>query len=318
MTSHPALSQIQAHAARYGAAPADPLRQPLAEARAKALAYQGIWNHDLPPVARRQDIKAGALRLRLFDNQPQGAVKRPVLLYFHGGGFALNSMDTHERLLRLLAQRSGVAVLALGYSLAPETRFPGQIDEALAAIAWVRAHGGDFGLDGDSLAVGGDSAGANLALAAMLRLRELRLPQPRFGALLYGMFSADLLTASHQRYGGGGFGLTTERVDWFWSQYLADFAQRDNPLAAPLLADLHGLPPQLVIGAGLDCLLDDSLALAAKLQRTGIAHRLSVYDGVPHSFMQMSSVLDQAQAAIDETAHALAQALLTPQRQAAE
>ncbi|AVM74176.1 alpha/beta hydrolase [Magnetospirillum gryphiswaldense] len=318
MTSSPALSLIQAHAARHGAAPADPLRQTLAEARASALAYQGIWNHDLPPLARRQDITADGLRLRLLDSQPQGPSRRPVLLYFHGGGFALNSVDTHERLLRLLAQRSGAAVLALGYSLAPEARFPRQVDEALAAIAWVRAHGADFGLDGNALAVGGDSAGANLALAAMLRLRDQRLPQPRLGVLLYGMFSADLLTASHQRFGGGQFGLTTERVDWFWSQYLADFAQRDNPLAAPLLADLHGLPPQLVIGAGLDCLLDDSLALAEKLRRVGIPHQLSVYDGVPHSFMQMSAVLDQAQAAIDETARALAEALMTPQLQAAE
>lgn len=318
MTSSPALALIQAHAARHGVAPADPLRQTLAEARARAVAYQALWNRDPPPLARRQDITTDGLRLRLFGTQSLGASGRPVLLYFHGGGFALNSMDTHERLLRLLALRSGVAVLALGYSLAPEARFPRQVDEALAAIAWVRAHGADFGLDGDTLAVGGDSAGANLALAAMLRLRDQRLPQPRLGVLLYGMFSADLLTASHQRFGGGQFGLTTERVDWFWSQYLADFAQRDNPLAAPLLADLHGLAPQLVIGAGLDCLLDDSLALADKLRRAGVEHRLSVYEDVPHSFMQMSAVLDPARSAIDEAAFALRQALAGPREQAAE
>ncbi|MBR9970858.1 alpha/beta hydrolase [Magnetospirillum sulfuroxidans] len=323
MPSLPSLAAIQAYAAEHGVSPADPLRHPLAQARSMALAYQAIWNHDLPPVARRQDIVVdradrAPLRLRLFDTVEQGGPARPVLVYFHGGGFALNGLDTHERLLRLLAQRSGVTVLALGYSLAPEVRFPGQLNEALDAIAWVRHHGHQHGLDGDALAVGGDSAGANLALAATIALRDRGLPPPRFGALLYGMFSADLHTASHRLFGGGGFGLTTERVDWFWSQYLADFAQRDNPLAAPLWADLHGLPPQLVIGAGLDCLLDDSLALAAKLEQAGVPHRLSIHADAPHSFMQMSCLLDSAVTAIAETAAAVAQSLVTPARQAAE
>lgn len=324
MQSQPSLAAILTYAAEHGVTPADPLRQPLDEARVKALAYQAIWNRDLPLLARHQDILVSRdnhspLRLRLFDTVAQtGEAARPVLVYFHGGGFALNGVDTHERLLRLLARRSGVAVLALGYSLAPELRFPGQLNEALDTIAWLRRHGHLHGLDGGSFAVAGDSAGANLALAATIVLRDRGLPLPRFGALLYGMFSADLRTASHRLFGGGGFGLTTERVDWFWSRYLADFAQRDNPLAAPLLADLHGLPPQLVIGAGLDCLLDDSLALAAKLEQVGISHRLSVYADAPHSFMQMSSILDSAAQAIDETGDAIAQALLTPARQAAE
>lgn len=318
MTFAPSIAAIQAHAARRGAAPADPLRQPLAQARAQALAYQSIWNEDLPEIARRQDIEAGRLRLRLFDARPQGDKPRPVLLYFHGGGFALNSVDTHERLLRLLALGADVAVVALSYSLAPEVRFPGQIHEALAALAWLRRNGAALGLDTESLAVGGDSAGANLALAVTLALRDQGLPLPRFGLLLYGMFSADLDTPSHRRFGGGAFGLTTERVDWFWSQYLADFAQRDNPLAAPLAADLRGLPPQLVIGAGLDCLLDDSLALAEALERAGTPVRLSVHEGAPHSFMQMSVLLDQARAAIAESAQAVALALHGSFRQAAE
>ena len=312
------IAAIQAYAQSQGVAPADPLRQPLAQARDKASRYQAIWNHDLPEIARRQDIAVGRLRLRLFDSQTAESTNRPVLVYFHGGGFALNNLDTHERLLRLLALKSGVAVLALGYSLAPEVRFPGQLNEALETLSWLRRHGSEHGLDGSNFAVGGDSAGANLALAVTLASRDIGLPLPRFGLMLYGMFSADLESASHRSFGTGAHGLTSERVDWFWSQYLADRAQRDNPLAAPLLADLEGLPAQLVIGAGQDCLLDDSLNLARKLERAGVPTTLSVYDDAPHSFMQMTSLLEVAVQAVDQAAQAVAQVLLLPFRLAAE
>jgi acetyl esterase len=305
--THPHLDTILAHAGARGIAPADPLTQPLAEARASALAYQAIWNENLPEMAAIERVTfvsplGAPLALRIF--RPS-ARHLPVLVYFHGGGFALNGLDTHERLMRLLALRAGIAVVGVGYSLAPELRFPGQLDEALAAIAWVRDNAAAFGLDGGRLAVGGDSAGANLALAATLALRDRGHSRPDAGLLFYGMFSADLASPSQRAYGGGGFGLTTERVDWFWHQYLADFAQRDNPLAAPLHADFAGLPPQLVIGAGLDCLLDDSLGLARRLDQAGVPHTLSVYAGVPHSFMQMSAILPPADAAITQAAEYL-------------
>ncbi|MCA1908687.1 MAG: alpha/beta hydrolase [Magnetospirillum sp.] len=311
------IAAIQAYARSCGVTPADPLRTPLSAARQQARDYQAIWNRDLPDITRRQDIQVGRLRLRLFDTAPAGGDRRPVLVYFHGGGFALNGLDTHERLLRLLALKSGVAVLALGYSLAPEVRFPGQVQEAMETLSWLRRHGAEHGLDGHNVAVGGDSAGANLALAVTLSCRDIGLSLPRFGLLLYGMFSADLRTASHRAFGGGAHGLTSERVDWFWTQYLADRSQRDNPLAAPLLADLHGLPPQLVIGAGQDCLLDDSLNLAHKLEMSGVAVTLSVYDEAPHSFMQMTSLLSVAVRAVDQAAQAVAGALRPPFRHAA-
>lgn len=324
MPAFPALTTIATHAARHSVHAADPLRQPLAQARATALAYQAIWNHPRPADVYRHELRIptrhqDSVSARLFTPRAMTAPS-PVLVYFHGGGFALNNLDSHDRLLRLLALRSGVTVAAISYGLAPELRFPGQLEQALDAIAWLQIHGDRLDLDARTWAVGGDSAGANLALAATLALRDRNrgLTPPRLGVLLYGMFSADLASASHQAFGGGGFGLTSERVDWFWSQYLADFAQRDNPLAAPLNADLHDLPPQLVIGAGLDCLLDDSLALAAKLKRSGVIHQLSVYEGMPHSFMQMSALLPPADAAVSETAHAVAAALKCENQPAAE
>ncbi|MBX9634472.1 MAG: alpha/beta hydrolase, partial [Magnetospirillum sp.] len=274
--THPHLSAIAAVVRAAGLQPANPLTQTLEQARISARAYQNLWNQPQPDIdgtAQAQTISPRGTPVALKIFYPDSRrTQVPALVYFHGGGFVLNGVDTHERLMRLLALRSGVAVIGVSYTLAPELRFPGQLDEALAAIAWARSEGSDFGLDADRIAVGGDSAGANLALAATLALRDAKAALPSFGLLLYGMFSADLTTPSHNAYGGGEFGLTSERVDWFWAQYLADRAQRDNPLAAPLWADLEGLPQQLIIAAGLDCLRDDSTALAERLAKADVPH----------------------------------------------
>ena len=310
--AHPQLAAVAALLRDNDLAPADPLSDPLPVAREAARRYNALWNRALPPVARvtemRVPVPGGEVMVRIY-RPVLSAAPPPVLVYFHGGGFVLNGLDSHDRLMRLLALRSGAAVAGVSYSLAPETRFPGQLEQALAVIAWLRTYGAALGLEPTRLAVGGDSAGANLALAATLALRDRALALPAFGLLLYGMFSADLATASHRAFGGGAHGLTTERVDWFWSQYLADPAQRSHPLAAPLGADLHGLPPQAIIGAGLDCLLDDSVRLASRLGEAGVEASLSIHRGVPHSFMLMSEVLEPADRAVTEAATAVNRAL---------
>jgi acetyl esterase len=310
--AHPQLAEIAAMLRRQGLSPADPLTTPLAEARFAATVYNSVWNEAPPPVAKARDLgiavgdRVVPVRILYPENSREDL---PVLLYFHGGGFVLNGIDTHDRLTRLLALGSGAAVVVVGYGLAPEHRFPSQIDDALAAVAWVRREGSGLGLDASRLALGGDSAGATLALAAQLALRERGLPPVAFGLLLYGMFSARLDTPSHAEFGDGRYGLSTARVDWFWQQYLSDGAQRDNPLAAPLHAEFAGLPPQLVIAAGLDCLRDDSRAVADRLRTAGVPVRLSVYEGVPHSFMQMSAYLEPARHAVAEAAAAVTAAL---------
>lgn len=318
----PALEKIAEIGRLSGLSPADPIHQPLAAARATARAYQQLWNTPLPEIDRVETVDVArpglpplSLRLHFPDTSRS---RQPVLLYFHGGGFVLNGVDTHERLMRLLAIRSGATVIGVSYTLAPELRFPGQIHEALSAYDWVRTNGPAFGLDPARIALGGDSAGANLALATSLALRDAGKPAPKAGLLLYGMFSAKLTSPSHRAFGGGGFGLTTERMQWFWDQYLPDPKARTNPLASLVLAELGGLPHQTIIAAGLDCLRDDSVDLARRLETARVPHTLSVYGGVPHSFMQMSAHLPAADDAIHEAARAMRIQLADDSRQAAE
>lgn len=296
---HPQMGDIAAMLKARGLAPADPQAMPLELARAAQRRYHAVWNEDRPQIHRVTDLAAD-VPIRLF--VPTDAQTHAVIVYFHGGGFVLNGVDTYERLLRLLALRTGAAVAAVTYRLAPEARFPSQLDDALAALAWLRAHGQSLGLDIENLAVAGDSAGANLALAATIALRDQGLPVPRAGLLAYGMFGADLTTRSHRELGDGRYGLSTARVDWFWRQYLADHAQRDNPLAAPLWADLDGLPPMHLIAAELDCLSSDTELMVNRLRDAGTKATLTIYQGVPHSFLQMSSFLQPADDAISQGA----------------
>ncbi len=291
-----------------GLVSADPLTMPIPQTRAAAERAHVFLNRDAPAIPT-QDIETrgpvGPLRLRLYRPPGANGDPLPVLLYFHGGGFAVNSVDTHDRLLRLLAVRSGAAVVAVAYGKAPEHRFPHQHDEALAALRWVARQGADHGLDGDRIAVGGDSAGANLALAAALAARAPGEPRVRFGLLFYGMFAHDFHTPSHRRFGDGRYGLTTARMRWYWEQYLGHAEPTRDPRAAPLLADLAGLPPLLLLAAGLDCLRDDSLRLADRLAAADVPFSLTVYEFLPHSFAVMTRLVAAADAAVTRAALAV-------------
>ena len=313
----PQVVALYEAAVRHGCAPADPMRLPLAAARAAAERHHVFLNGRDSPAAEVRDVAAdgpaGAVPLRLYRPDGSGAHPLPVLLYFHGGGFVVNSVNTHDRLLRMLAAHSGAAVCAVSYSLAPERRFPHQHEEALAALRWVQRNGAAHGLDPDRIAVGGDSAGANLALGTALAARAPGLPRIAAGLLFYGMFAHDFDTVSHSRFGDGRYALTTERMRWYWRQYLGDEvggngddrgAVRD-PRAAPLLADLCGLPPLVLVAAGLDCLRDDSLRLAERLAEAGVPHELTVYEGLPHSFATMTRLVHRADRAVLRAASVL-------------
>lgn len=299
---HPDFVRLQRQLDAMGLSPGDPLTMTLAEARAASERYYAYFNAEPPEVQSISEVDipgpAGAIAVRVYASHP--GVPSPTLIYFHGGGFTLNSIDTHDRLLRLLAIHGRANVCAVGYSLAPEKRFPHQLEEALAVVHWLSEQGWTVGVDPEQIVLGGDSAGANLALSAALALRDRGSSPVGRLLLFYGAFAAEFDTGSHRSYGDGGYGLTTARMRWFWNSYLAEATDRQNPLAAPLNACLRGLPPVLIIAASCDCLLDDSLRLGELLHDAGVPHVLSVYQGFPHAFMQFTRVFPAAMDAVEE------------------
>lgn len=240
---------------------------------------------------------AGLLRARLF--RPS-AEKLPLIVFVHGGGWTFGSVDSHQNEMRYLALKSGCAVLGFDYRRGPETPFPGPLDDVLAVIDTVRAGALEERADAGRLALAGDSAGANLALGALLALRDAGKPLPAAAGLFYGCFAPVFDTQSHRLFGDGAFGLTTERMRWYWGNFLAGSAGAPPPNAAPLGADLGGLPPLYLMAAGLDPLRDDTLVLAERLKAIGAAHEVLVVPGVIHGFLGRAPRLPAAQNALAE------------------
>ncbi len=227
----------------------------------------------------------------------------PVLLYLHGGGFVIGSLETHDSLCRQLALRSGGAVVALDYRLAPEHRFPTAGDDAWAALQWLAANAEALGLDGRRLAVGGDSAGGTLAAVAALLARDHGLPLA-LQLLITPGTAARADTESHRRY-GQGYLLDGSAIEWFFGQYI-DASQREDWRFAPLLApDVDGVAPACVILAECDPLVDEGLAYADRLRAAGVAVELDLVRGVTHDFIKMGRALKEAGAAQQAAADAL-------------
>ena len=249
------------------------------------------WNRDPPPVARIEDLRvpttARAVPVRLYD--PHGSrTPNATLIFLHGGGWVVGDLDSNDRALRLLALASGCNVVSVDYCLAPEHRFPAALDECFAVTRWLRRHGEAWGVDPARLAVGGDSAGANLALATALDLRDAGDSWLRALLLIYGAYAPEFDTESYRAFGGGEFGVATLGMRALWALYLRGPEDGENPRAAPLRADLRSLPPACRIGGGLDGLRDDSRRLATRLIEVGSAVDFVEYPGVIHGFMSMT------------------------------
>ena len=276
-----------------------------AEARAAAEDRNRVWNENNPAVGRVEDVDVpgpgGPRRLRIYE--PKGApASGPGVLFIHGGGWVICSLDSHDGVCRRLANQSGLRIASLDYRLAPEHPFPAGLDDCLAALAWLRLHGAEVGIDPGRLALAGDSAGANLALATCLALKQQGGEQPRAAALVYGAFSVDLDSPSHRAFGGGSYVLSTKTMHWFWDQYVPDKARRSDPLVAPLNGDLAGMPPLYVSAAELDPLRDDSERMAAKLALAGVDFDYRLWRGVTHACFMMSRMLPAAEAQVAEVA----------------
>jgi acetyl esterase len=278
---------------------------PVVEARAAAELRNQVWNEENPAVGRVEDVDlpgpSGALRLRIYE--PKGAAPSgPGVLYIHGGGWVICSLDTHDGVCRRLANHSGLRIASLDYRMAPEHPFPAPLEDCLAALAWLRLHGASVGIDPSRLALAGDSAGANLALATCLALKQRGELQPRAAVLIYGVFSADLDSPSHRAFGGGAYVLSTPTMRWFWDQYVPDEARRADPLVSPLNGDLSGMPPLYLSAAELDPLRDDSERIVAKLALAGVDFDYRLWRGVTHACFMMSRKLPAADAKLAEVA----------------
>ncbi len=223
----------------------------------------------------------------------------PTLVYFHGGGWVWSSIDTHDRLAREYAAAGEVAVVSVDYALSPEAKFPQALEECAAVARYVAEHGAAWGLDPSVLFVGGDSAGGNLALGTALLLRDTGGPALRGILAVYPVCDSGLDTASYQEF-ATGYGLSHERMSFYWNVYVPHAADRHHPLAAPLRADLAGLPPVLVQLAELDVLRSEGEALAAKLEAAGVKVDAEIFAGVVHGFMRAMATVGKARDAVEK------------------
>jgi acetyl esterase/lipase len=254
----------------------------------------------------RVPVKSGEITVRVYS--PGGKGPQPALVFYHGGGWVIGDLYTHDGICRSLTNAAGCIVASVDYRLAPELKYPVAAEDSYAAFSWVMANAGSLGIDARRVAVGGDSAGGNLATVVSLMARDRGAPAPVQQTLVYPVTNHDLDTASY-RENATGFLLTRDAMRWFWNHYLAREGQGKEPYASPLLApSLAGLPPALVITAGCDPLRDEGEAYAARLRDAGVPVTLTRYEGVFHGFLRMTRLLDKARAALDEIAGSLRKA----------
>ncbi|MGN6203204.1 MAG: alpha/beta hydrolase [Solirubrobacterales bacterium] len=247
---------------------------------------------------------AGRIDARLYVPEAAGE-PAPLLVYFHGGGWVIGDLETHDDPCRFLASRAGVRLLAVDYRLAPEHPFPAAAEDALAAFEWATANAERLGIDRERIGVGGDSAGANLAAATCLTARDKGAALPAMQLLIYPV-AETAGTAPSRRTFGEGFLLTRGDMDWFEDHYLPPGVDRGDPRVALLNAtDLTGLPPAYIATAGFDPLRDEGEAFAARLREAGVAVALQRHPGLIHTYANLTAICPTARAAMHEAAGAL-------------
>lgn len=281
-----------------GLAPLETLS--VAEARAR---YENRPRPPAPDVAEISDRviagPGGTLRLRVY--RPFGPEPHPLLVFFHGSGFVLCSLDTHDGMCRNFCAGAGCVVVSVDYRLAPEARFPAGADDCLAATRWAVAHAGEIGADTARVVIAGDSAGGALAAVTALRLRDEGGPALLGQMLIYPITDHYAPGTASLVENAEGYGLTAAAVRWFWDHYLGPEGDPAHPYVAPLRApDLRRLPHALIITAEFDPLRDEGEAYGARLQEAGLPIRVVRWPGVNHGFLGWAGWVNAASAAMDE------------------
>ena len=287
----------------------------VAQARRLYLERRFFTQPEPPAIGEVRDLRTdGRVPLRLY-RPPDGGIT-PVLVYFHGGGWTIGDLDTHDVLCRQLCAASGVAVVSVHYRLAPESRFPAAVDDCLAATRWVQREATGLGLDSQRLAVGGDSAGGNLAAVACLLMRDAGDVPPALQLLIYPATDQRAIAPSHTA-NAQGYLLTRDSIAYFWGHYGGPDGDANDWRASPLLAPDHTrLPPALVLTAGYDPLRDEGLQYADALSAAGNRVQSVCFDRQVHGFITMGRVIDEANTAVALCAAVLRE-VLKPGRAAA-
>jgi acetyl esterase len=286
---------------------------PIAEARSVAEQVRAPWRAGGPPMSRTQEhavpTSTGSLRIRVYD--PGSASPAPALIYLHGGGFVLFSIDTHDRLMREYAAAGDFIVIGVDYPLSPEVRYPVALNQLIELVDWIAGEGGAIiGADGSRIAIGGDSAGGNLSVATALRLRDRGTPGMLRGMLLnYGAFAADCSDEAEAKLGGPGAVLDRAEMAFYFAQYLGqdgylgqEGGTTGDPYAAPLYADVSGLPPAFLVIPECDILAEQSFIFERRMQEAGVDVASVTYAGATHSFLEAMSVAAIARRAIADGA----------------
>jgi acetyl esterase len=303
MPIDPQIAALLAEAEKIDPRPIESLS--VAEARARGGSVNVAPLLAPEPVAEVRELVIDTLPpipARLYRPR-QGAL--PLLVYLHGGGWVVGSVAVADPFCRALANASGCAVMSVEYRLAPEDRYPAAVDDAYAATHWAADHARDLGVDASRVAVGGSSAGGNLAAVVALMAHERGSPKVAFQLLHVPVVDHDFETSSY-RANATGCGLTRSGMRWFWDHYVPDPKLRDEPYASPLRAkDLSGLPPAHIVTAECDVLRDEGKAYASRLVEAGVRTTYVEYPGMVHGFTAMAMTIPMGRTAIDEMGAAL-------------
>jgi acetyl esterase len=285
---------------------------PLPEMRRACEQVRAPWAAGGPVMAERVEhtvpSPVGTVRVRIHN--PSSRAEKPALLYMHGGGWTTFSIDTHDRLMREYAARADIVVIGVDYALSPEVKFPVAQQQIASVVRWVREDSEELGIHRDRIALGGDSAGGNLAITTALRLRD-EGDADAVHAVVTNYAVTDIYSTPEalQRYGYEGYMLAAEEMPRYWDNYLHSRDEATNPLVCPVLADLRGLPPVFMVIPECDILTEQNWRLAEQLKQAGVKVTPSFYKGASHSFLEAMSISALSNRAIDDTARWLKETL---------